>query len=293
MDRNALWLAVIAVTTTFGLVACGCLLPKEQPCIGEGDCADDDAADDDASDDDASDDDASDDDTGDDDTGDDDTGDDDTGDDDTGDDDTGPTDDTIYDIQLGLISQGTQVQVEHVVVTSPVSTDARGFFAQEPGIPADAAYSGIWVYTHDQGLADSMASVLDVGMTVDIHGVYQEYNELSEIVFDSQTDITPSGTFQLNPAVVDSCDVGTGGSLQEAYEGVLVRVSNVVVTDSNPDDPDEFGEFEVDECLRVDDLFIHAGPAEETLYQALIGVMNYNFYNAKLEPRTAADMLED
>jgi hypothetical protein len=54
---------------------------------------------------------------------------------------------------------------------SPVSTAARGFFVQEPGIPADAAYGGIWVYTDDPPVADSLASVLDVGMIVDVRGV--------------------------------------------------------------------------------------------------------------------------
>ena len=194
---------------------------------------------------------------------------------------------------MGLIPEGTQVQVEHVVVTSPVSLYAKGFFVQEPGIPADAAFSGIWVYTQNQGVADALATMLQVGMTVDVHGVYQEYNGLSEIVIDVQADITPGGTFQLNPVLVNPCDVGTGGAQQEAYEGVLVRVSNVEVTDTNPDDPNDYNEFEVDSCLRVDDLFYLAEPGLETLYQALVGVMSYSFDNAKLEPRTAADVLED
>jgi hypothetical protein len=127
-------------------------------------------------------------------------------------------------------------------------------------------------------------------MIVDVRGVYQEYNGLSEIVIESESDVIPGDSFQLNAATVDACDVGTGGSQQEAYEGVLVWISDASVTDTSPE---LYGDFEVDGCLRVGSLFYDAAPAEGAVYQALIGVMNYSFDNAKLEPRTPGDAVLD
>lgn len=82
----------------------------------------------------------------------------------------------------------------------------------------------------------------------------------------------------------ESCDdleasrICTEGTLGEQYESMLVRVSAVSVTDSNPDSPDDYGEFEVDGCLRVDDQLSEVlvpQPTVGTDYSALSGVLTY------------------
>ena len=239
---------------------------------------------------------AGDDDTtaGDDDTGDDDTGDDDSAmpDDDTGDDDTGPSDDSIYDVQQGNFADGDEVSLENVVITSPMSESPPGFFVQEPGSESNPEYSGIYVYIVDEQAAIDLAGIVAVGGAVDIQGTYTEYYDLSEISIDQVTDVVVVGTDMVNPVNVDACDVATGGSVQEAYEGVLVRVTNADVTDDNPDDPNDFGEFEVAGCLRVDDLFHVADGGLGDHFASITGPLYFAYDDAKIEPRDAADVIQ-
>jgi hypothetical protein len=256
---------------------------------GDDDTGDDDTGDDDTGDDDTGDDDTGDDDTGDDDTGDDDTGDDDTGDDDTGDDDTTPIDDTIYDVQLGLVAEDTIVDLGNVVVTTPVADS--GFWISEPDAPIQPEHSGIYVYVPDPLVAADLDVLLSVGTAVDLTGRYSEYYDNSEITVEAAADVQIVGNFNIPPFNVSACDVGTGGPQQEPYEGVLVRVTNLLVTDENPDDPNDYGEFEVDGCLRVDNIFYPYEPTGGQTLSAIVGPLNYAFSNAKIEPRGPGDIL--
>ena len=276
-----------------------CVLPPQQTDDDDDDDAsdddddtgDDDTGDDDTGDDDTGDDDTGDDDTGDDDTGDDDTGDDDTGDDDTGDDDTGPADDTIWDIRQGGVAEDAVVGLEDVILTTPVSVAPNGFWIQEPDSIYDPEYSGVYVYVPDDLEAAAVAAAVGVGSRVNITGRYQEYYDLSEVVVELANDVVVLGTASVPPTNVQACAVGTGGPAQEAYESVLIRVTNVTVTDDNPDDPNDYGEFEVDACLRVDDFFHPFEPTVGQNISAIVGVMNYAYGQAKLEPRGPADIL--
>ncbi len=242
-----------------------------------------------AGDDDDNDDDATgDDDTGDDDTGDDDTGDDDTGDDDTGDDDT-VEDQTIYEVQGGTYPEDTEVFLAGVIVTSPMSEAPPGFFIQEPDYTNNPEYSGIFVYVLDDAV-DGVSEHVVPGNLIDITATYTEYYDLSELTVADAGDVVYAGTTNLTPVDVNPCDVGTGGSLMEQYESVLVAVTGVSVSSENPDGPDnDYGEFEVDGCLRVDDLFYDDEPVMGASYSRIVGNMYYAYSNAKIEPRSAAD----
>ena len=73
---------------------------------------------------------------------------------------------------------------------------------------------------------------------------------------------------------------------------MLVRVEGVSVTSENPDGADDFGEMEVDGCLRVDD-DMHAD-YDRTLgasYGFIQGPLHYAFSNHKLRPRSADDYI--
>ena len=97
-----------------------------------------------------------------------------------------------------------------------------------------------------------------------------------------------------DPIPVDACDVATGGADAERYESMLLVVSDVSVTNANPDDPSDYDEFEVAGCLRVDDFLYDAldQPVEGTDYTSITGVLNYSFSNFKLAPRDAEDLAE-
>jgi hypothetical protein len=176
---------------------------------------------------------------------------------------------------------------DHPAVLSVVSIDGlvvtavgtQGFHAQDP---TEADFGGIYVFT---GSAPSVAE----GNVVRVDGTYEEYFELSEITGPT---VVVTGTATLpTPIVVSACDVGTGGALAESYESMLVRVEGVTVTNSNPDGSSDFGEMELDGCLRVDDR-LYAGYSRTlgTAYSQVQGPLYYSFSNFKLLPRRASDV---
>jgi len=192
----------------------------------------------------------------------------------------------IFDIQQGLVDEDTLVEITGAVVTSPVSYNGEDFFIQDP---AGGQYSGILVHNFDGA---NTAADVEVGDEVTVSGFYVEYFELSEITVSDASYVTVTGTATVPaPAVVSSTDVGTSGSLAEAYEGVLITVEDVEVTTA----ADGYGQFIVDSALMVDDMFFTGGspdPTVGTTYTSITGPLNYNFDDFKIEPRTTADLVE-
>ncbi len=179
-------------------------------------------------------------------------------------------------------TEGTSVLVSDLVVTAVRS--GIGYFAQEIG---RVEWAGVFVY-------DAGRAAVARGDRVDVDGVYEEYNGLAEV---ASATTTVTGTAALpRPLLVSPCDVATGGGSADRLQSMLVQVEEVVVTDANPDAPDDFGEFEVAGCLRVDDLLwpdlettgAHRTPG--TRYLTLAGVLGYAYANAKILPRDASDL---
>jgi len=207
----------------------------------------------------------------------------------TGDPTTGPTtgepeDVTIYDIQQGMVSENTVVTLKDVIVSTPVGFKGEDMFVQE----ADGGeYSGIHIYL--KNVADPGLSVGDV---VTLTGEYQEFYDDSQIVIDNASNIMSTGSGPApDPVDVDADDVKTGGPMQENYEGVLVRVSDVNVTATD----DMFGEWEVSNGLVMDSMFVTfddwPSPMLNDFYSSLTGAMFYNYEKARMAPRDAADIV--
>lgn len=180
---------------------------------------------------------------------------------------------------------GTTVSVDGLVVTGIWS--GQGFYAQDPDLPD---YAGVLAYL------GSNATVAR-GDVVHLDGTYEEYDGMVEI---TDPVVTVTGSASEPPPVVldDPCAVATGGPDAERYEAMLVQVWNVEVTSANPDDPDEYGEFEVGGCLRVDDrLFTTLDDAasgyrvEGAIFESITGVLNFTYENTKLIPRDEADLV--
>jgi hypothetical protein len=204
-----------------------------------------------------------------------------------------PMNDTpIYEIQQGMVPEGTPVLLENVIASSGLTwTDAAdaSFFVQEPG---GGAFSGIEVHVGD------IAGVqITPGDDLTIVGLYDEFYDMSQIEVAGAASITVNGS---GPApapeiIADPASIATNGAAAEDWEGVLVRVENVTVTNENPDDPMEFGEFAVTGDLRVDDVFFAMAdwtkPALDTVYASITGPLVYSFDNFKLEPRDNADLV--
>ncbi len=202
---------------------------------------------------------------------------------------------TIYDIQMGVHPDKTYVDIKDVVVTSPFFTDAKMngnfFIAETPG----GEYSGIQVYVFADTAAELMAmgKVPKQGDKITISGQYTEFYDYSEITLGKADNLSITGTATVPAAdVVAPADIATGGSKAENYEGCLVEVQDVTVTEPVV----EFGEFSVTGGLVVDDLFFAPepgpNPAMGKMYKSITGALAYSFEEFKLSPRTLADLVE-
>jgi predicted extracellular nuclease len=175
--------------------------------------------------------------------------------------------------------------VAGVVVTG--IKDGAGFYVQDP----DALiYGGIFVYDSGSHSSGTVAA----GDVITVSGVYSEYYGLSQI---GSPEIEITGTSELPTPVdiADTCSIGTDGTASEGLENMVVRVSHVTVSNANPDAPDDYQEFELNSCLRVDDQLsdvLVPQPVEGTYFNQISGVLSYTYGNAKLAPRGAGDVVE-
>ena len=177
--------------------------------------------------------------------------------------------------------EGALVAIDGVVVTAV--REGGGFFVQDPAL---TEYGGLYVY-------DFGDNVVAVGDVVRVAGTYDEYYDLTELTSPTVT-VTGTAVVPAAIAVANPCDVGTGGALAEAHESMLLVVNDVAISDENPDAPEDYDEFEVGGCLRVDDFVWDAldQPTGSVTYTSITGVLNYSFENFKLAPRGAEDLVE-
>ena len=197
---------------------------------------------------------------------------------------------TVQDVQNGTIpgcSTGCPSYTLTglvVVAVDDLGADDTTFYVMDP---AGGPFSGALVTP--MGSAEITGDVV-LGATVDLVTEVRQ-NSKGTNLRATMVTVTGAGTVPA-PAVVDPADVATGGALAETYEGMLVQVVNVAVTTENPDDPDDYNEFEVGGALRIDDeLFAYTRPAAGACFATLTGVLRFSFGNFKILPRDADDMV--
>jgi DNA/RNA endonuclease YhcR with UshA esterase domain len=197
-----------------------------------------------------------------------------------------PTEDTsIFDLQQEVVLEDTYVKLEDVVVSTGVSYSGDVFFVQEP---EGGAYSGIQV-----SLVDPAGLDVSPGDVVTVVGTYSEFYDMSQVRVASveKVTVTSSGAAPVPELIADPATIATGGSMTENWEGVLVEVQNVTVTN----DTLEYNEFEVTDGLHVDDLFFALDdwmiPGVGTGFASIVGPLYYNFETFKVGPRDAADLV--
>ncbi|MFQ5864402.1 MAG: T9SS type A sorting domain-containing protein [bacterium] len=183
---------------------------------------------------------------------------------------------------------GLTVTINGITVSD--STDFFGRFYVQQG---SGAWNGIQVFTN---------APVEVarGDSVSVTGRVNEFFDLTEIELEALAVIS-SGNPVPEPFDVNTGDIRTGSPTAESFESVLVRVSNLEITNANPDAPSDFGEFVVDDGtggVRVDDRghtfsttdttsanFLPLG----TTIESLTGVLDFSFNNFKLQPRNNND----
>lgn len=192
-----------------------------------------------------------------------------------------PPDVTIVDIQMGSVPVGTSVALRGVIVTSVFGS---GVTVQDPAA-SSPAYSGLYIFTGGSAGAN-------VGDRVDVTGDVEEYFENTELE-NATVTVLGAGT-PIAPASVTIADAAS-----EAYEGVLVRITDIATID----DPYNCS-ADVASCADTD-LWQLNGPgasvlaydrayrdADWTSHSAdtpVAGVMMYRFERRRIMPRTAAD----
>ena len=188
----------------------------------------------------------------------------------------------IRDIQYTTDSSGDsplldqEVKISGIITTGSFRYDDM-FFVQDSA----AAWSGIMInYTGD----------VTVGDSVTLSGTVEEYSNVTILLGLTDFEILDAIDNGIEPSVVSTGEIGTGGDNSEAFEGVLVRVEGIC-------DNDDFGygEWSLHDGsgpVRVDDfIYDEFIPVLGTSYQ-VTGILYYSYGEFKILPRDENDIVE-
>lgn len=191
----------------------------------------------------------------------------------------------IYAIQYTTDPSGASPLVGQVVTTTGVVYAA---YAGAGFAIADAAgpWHGIYVY-YPSGALPAL------GDEVQVTGQVLEYFGLTELGNFATYQVLSSGNDVVAPTEVDTGAVATGSGSAESYEGALVIVGPVTVTNPSLG----FGEWQIDDgsgAVRVDDLgdYTYVPVLDDDLYR-VAGMLYYSFNDFKIEPRNDGDIQTD
>jgi hypothetical protein len=194
---------------------------------------------------------------------------------------------TIADVQdtTGGAGNGDSHLNGEIVTVEGIISAERGafngrYFIQDGLGP----WSGVLVYG-DWDRENAYGDSVRITATVEESSGLTRLNDVTEYV------LLDSGK-TVEPTLVSTGEIGTGGSNAEAYEGVLVQVTDVAITS-----PDlGYGEWGVDdgsgESMLDDYADYYFTQANYDSVRSITGVMDYSFGNAKIWPRLAWDIVE-
>ena len=223
----------------------------------------------------------------------------------------------IYTLRMGdsvgdYIADEALVSVEGVITA--VRTNADGLpshiVLQVPTDHPDYSgpdYSGVWVYLNnarDEAIATNphpldpehlnpppVGTLVRVVAGTNNHFGQRQLQHVTAIDIIGQSSPPP-------PVAVSAGEVATDGASAWALEGVLVRVSNAMVTATEPEagpgepDGEPTYEFVVDELLRINDYLYRSEPIPNVgaLFVEITGILRFGNNNHKVEPRNASDL---
>ena len=244
---------------------------------------------------------------------------------------------TIWELQHAGQAPGGEMPVVEAACTTFASTYANtvvrtsgvvtatlsnGFYMQAPpaesphaaeSIEEAAKWTGIWVYT---GSRVPWVQELAIGQRVEVVARVTEYHSLTELVHVTEHSILNGGvSTPIEPVNVTTGELGTACNAQgEAYEGVLVRLSNARVTTDPAADggilvDDGSGATELqDEIFDSDDFLkgqlcggfdhvtrgtrVYDGIPSHVL-TSVVGVVRYAGGSYEVHPRSAAEIVLD
>lgn len=190
---------------------------------------------------------------------------------------------TIYDIQYTTDPGGNSPYVGQVVTVTGVATVSQKVFSSTSYFIQDGEgpWNGIMIYDTDT------TRNIEEGDLIQVTGEVSEYYGKTEIGYLDEVIVLAKDHALPRAYLVPTGQIDT----TEAYEGVLIRCADVVVTDPNIG----YGEWLIDdgsgEC-RVDDAAGYSyNPVLNDTILHIIGVVDYAYDDFKIEPRRDGDII--
>jgi hypothetical protein len=191
----------------------------------------------------------------------------------------------------------------HISLSPATSGSTNAWYMQSTNQP----WSGIWLTTTDTTVQRQMAELRN-GDSISVSGTVQEQFDVTRL--GSITAVTKISSGNAVPAPVvrsaASLNVSNGNPLAEPYEGMLVRLDNLTVTDLNPTFSD-VTEFSVSDgtgaaVVQRSGRYSYSNLPADTLtgkiilhegngIASLTGIVYYSFNQYKFVPRTDADFV--
>ena len=213
---------------------------------------------------------------------------------------------SIYEIQTVYVGDDASYMEGEIITTSGIVTAGAGLFYAGSHISfylqdsQGGPWSGILIFDEDNSAFATM-----IGDSVLVTGTVSEYRTFSGDSSMMTEIVTIGAPMTIMPGrplpeiIVLDCGMidSTNGadSLAEQYEGCLVQVRNVLVSDiSSP-----YAQFKVTDLLTgdciirmySDSLQSFGTPSLGTLFESITGVVYSVYGNYTLMPRTAADLV--
>jgi hypothetical protein len=193
---------------------------------------------------------------------------------------------SVFTVRQGTFDTGTLVEIQGLVVTSPIATLDLGehvFLQAEVG----GDYSGLVVITSGD------TSELAIGTRVRVVGRVAQQDDLVRIVIGGGVEaIVAEGVAAVpEPVVLQLADLDDPKIDPLAFDAALVRVELPEVTN----DAACPGEFALAADVRVDDLFLGEdapSPAAGTSYTAILGPLRSTATGYEIAPRSLDDLIE-
>ena len=191
---------------------------------------------------------------------------------------------TIYAINKGEVAEGTAVRISGAVVTA---TGKDGAFIR---VPASSPtydgidYSGLFVYAPD--------ATVSAGDLVDVDGTIGEFRGGRQLD-DASFDVVGTTEVPAPIVVTDVSDILRTGAKGEAYDGLVVTVSGLTV--SNIEGYEMYKEVATEQGIYIDDiLFAFDEPQVGQTYSSVTGGLAYRDFSGtagvRIAPRSADDL---
>jgi hypothetical protein len=179
----------------------------------------------------------------------------------------------------------TGVSITGARVTAVRAQGARGFYVEDGD---HAPYSGIFVYTDDK------APGVSVDDTLDIQGYFDSYQGTDELVEAEIVTRDPGAAYAA--LLVPLADAADGSAKAAGLASLFIRIEDVEVAATNPDDPNDYDETGLLGGLRLDDLVypdLDNTWAVGTRFSSVSGNLGFSFGHQKLFPRSGEDIVEE